>query len=103
MWTIGVGEPIATCPAAATCRAAGRHRHLTTTERVLACWFMVTGCIHFVIEGWVVAKADFYQDASGNYLSDTCQSVGRSVGWKGLPGSRSANAVRALHCSASAF
>ena len=39
----------------------------------MACWFMVTGLIHFVIEGWVVAKADFYKDASGNYLSDTCE------------------------------
>lgn len=26
-----------------------------------------------MIEGWVVAKADFYTDASGNYLSDTCE------------------------------
>lgn len=38
----------------------------------MACWFMVSGIIHLVIEGWVVAKADFYKDASGNYLSDTC-------------------------------
>lgn len=38
----------------------------------MACWFMVTGLIHFVVEGWVVYKADFYQDKSGNYLSDTC-------------------------------
>lgn len=52
---------------------AARHKHLATTERVIACWFMVTGLIHFVIEGWVVAKADFYKDASGNYLSDTCE------------------------------
>lgn len=56
---------------------AARHKHLTTTERVIACWFMVTGLIHFVIEGWVVAKADFYKDASGNYLSDTCGWPGR--------------------------
>lgn len=33
---------------------------------------MITGLIHFVIEGWVVIKADFYKDASGSYLSDTC-------------------------------
>ena len=51
---------------------AARHKHLSTVERVIACWFMVTGLIHFVIEGWVVAKADFYKDTSGNYLSDTC-------------------------------
>lgn len=36
---------------------------------------MVTGLIHLVIEGWVVAKADFYKDASGNYLSDTCEML----------------------------
>ena len=52
---------------------AGRHKQLTTQERVLAGWFKVTGAIHLVIEGWVVAKADFFQDASGNYLSDTCE------------------------------
>ena len=58
---------------------AARHKHLATTERVIACWFMVTGLIHFVIEGWVVAKADFYKDASGNYLSDTCARGGEGA------------------------
>ncbi|KAL4858676.1 3-beta-hydroxysteroid-Delta(8) [Chlorella vulgaris] len=57
---------------------AGRHKHLSTAERVLACWFMVTGAIHFVIEGWVVAKADFYKDASGNYLSDTWKEYSKA-------------------------
>ena len=64
--------PRATSPALPQ---AGRHKQLTTQERVLAGWFMVTGAIHFVIEGWVVAKADFFKDASGNYLSDTCAST----------------------------
>lgn len=53
--------------------AAARHPKLTNVERLLACWFMITGLIHFVIEGWVVVKADFFKDASGNYLSDTCR------------------------------
>ncbi|KAL4858675.1 3-beta-hydroxysteroid-Delta(8) [Chlorella vulgaris] len=61
-----------------TWKLSGRHKHLSTAERVLACWFMVTGAIHFVIEGWVVAKADFYKDASGNYLSDTWKEYSKA-------------------------
>jgi hypothetical protein len=30
---------------------AGRFKQLAKGERLLACWFMVTGVIHFVIEG----------------------------------------------------
>lgn len=63
---------------ALTWRFSARHKHLATTERVIACWFMVTGLIHFVIEGWVVAKADFYKDASGNYLSDTWKEYSKA-------------------------
>ena len=55
-------------------RAAGTYKHLTTTERVVASWLVTTGLIHFVIEGYVVARASFYTDASGNYLSDACES-----------------------------
>ncbi len=46
----------------------------------MACWFTISGIIHFVIEGWVVTKADFFKDASGNYLSDTCEKPGRRPG-----------------------
>lgn len=63
---------------AATWKLSGRHTHLSGKERIMACWFMVTGVIHFVIEGWVVAKADFYQDKSGNYLSDTWKEYSKA-------------------------
>ncbi len=90
---------------------AGSKKHLTTGDRIVACWFTITGMIHLVIEGeapcairhwdpcranlrhgapqvwqqhgglrawslcpagWVVVKADFYKDASGHLLSETC-------------------------------
>lgn len=49
---------------------AGTRRHLSPGDKVVASWFMVTGLIHFVIEGWVVYKADFYKDTTGNLLSE---------------------------------
>jgi len=39
---------------------------------------MVTGLIHFIIEGWVVIVADFYTDTSGNYLSDTWKEYSKA-------------------------
>jgi cholestenol Delta-isomerase len=30
---------------------SGRIKQLSTLERVLSCWFAITGVIHFVIEG----------------------------------------------------
>ncbi|PSC69778.1 sterol 8,7-isomerase [Micractinium conductrix] len=63
---------------ASTWRLSGRHKHLRRSERLMACWFMVTGLIHFVVEGWVVYKADFYQDKSGNYLSDTWKEYSKA-------------------------
>ncbi|GAB4815589.1 hypothetical protein N2152v2_002635 [Parachlorella kessleri] len=37
---------------------AGTRRHLSPGDKVVASWFMVTGLIHFVIEGKEYAKAD---------------------------------------------
>ena len=31
--------------------SAGKYNKLTTLERIISCWFMMTGAIHFVIEG----------------------------------------------------
>ncbi|KAL4445423.1 hypothetical protein ABPG77_011248 [Micractinium sp. CCAP 211/92] len=63
---------------AATWWLSGRYSHLTRGERVMACWFTISGIIHFVIEGWVVTKADFFKDASGNYLSDTWKEYSKA-------------------------
>jgi hypothetical protein len=29
----------------------GKYKRLSLQERIISCWFMVTGVIHFVIEG----------------------------------------------------
>lgn len=47
---------------------SGRQRHLQTVDRVIFCWFALTGVIHFVVEGAVVAFADFYKSKSSNIL-----------------------------------
>lgn len=39
-------------------------------ERGIACWFVVTGIIHFVIEGFVVVTPDYFKDTSGNILAE---------------------------------
>lgn len=57
---------------------AAKYKYLTATERALSCWLMTTGVIHFVIEGWVVVKADFFRDQSGNYLSDTWKEYSKA-------------------------
>lgn len=51
-------------------KLSGNHKHLATKERLLVCWFMCTGLIHFVVEGYVVVNSKFYQDRSGNILSE---------------------------------
>ena len=45
---------------------------------MIACWLATTGVIHFVIEGWVVVKADFFQDTSSNYLSATWKEYAKA-------------------------
>lgn len=72
---------------------SGRFKQLSTTERVVSCWFAVTGVIHFVIEGkkseirplsttvntqtcgagYVVVYSEYYKNTAGNYLSDACR------------------------------
>lgn len=32
-------------------RYTGRQRHLHTVDRIIFCWFALTGVIHFVVEG----------------------------------------------------
>ncbi|KAG2431278.1 hypothetical protein HYH02_013409 [Chlamydomonas schloesseri] len=48
----------------------GRFKYLSAVERLWAGWWMVTGIIHFVIEGTVVANANFYKDTTGNILNE---------------------------------
>ncbi|GIL71379.1 hypothetical protein Vretimale_2742 [Volvox reticuliferus] len=48
----------------------GRYKYLTTTERLLAGWWMCTGIIHFIIEGNVVVNSKYYQDNTGNILNE---------------------------------
>jgi hypothetical protein len=52
----------------------GKHSHLATKERLLVCWFLCTGLIHLVVEGWVVAVPGFFRDTSKNILSEICES-----------------------------
>eukprot|EP00887_Chlorella_sp_A99_P001896 scaffold18.g1896.t1 len=61
-----------------TWKLSGRRKHLATTERLIAAWLATTGVIHFVIEGWVVVKADFWKDASNNYLSQTWKEYSKA-------------------------
>ncbi len=37
--------------ASRACGPAGTQRHLHTVDRVIFCWFAMTGVIHFVVEG----------------------------------------------------
>ncbi|GIL46155.1 hypothetical protein Vafri_3201 [Volvox africanus] len=48
----------------------GRYKYLTTTERLLAGWWMCTGIIHFIIEGNVVVNNKYYQDSTGHILNE---------------------------------
>lgn len=66
------------CVSGLTWVLSGKHKHLTTTERLIASWLATTGVIHFVIEGWVVVKADFHQDTSHNYLSQTWKEYSKA-------------------------
>ena len=79
-------------------RNTGRQRHLHTVDRVVFCWFALTGVIHFVVEGntnplgslmqllqchisksvaafagAVVTFADFYKSESSNILFEICE------------------------------
>ena len=40
----------------------------------MAGWFVATGIIHSVIEGYVVLHKEFYTDRSGNVLAEICMS-----------------------------
>lgn len=47
---------------------SGSYRHLQLVDRIVFCWFALTGIIHFVVEGTVVLFADFYQSNTSNIL-----------------------------------
>ncbi|KAI8106253.1 hypothetical protein M9435_000799 [Picochlorum sp. BPE23] len=49
---------------------SGGGRNISTVERVISCWLMVTAAIHMVIEGYVVVTPDYYQHPADNYLSE---------------------------------
>lgn len=51
-------------------RLSGQFKHLAAKERLLVCWFLCTGLIHFLIEGAVVLDADFFRDKSRNIFSE---------------------------------
>lgn len=55
---------------AATWLWTGTKKYLNLKERLLCCWFVCTGLIHFVVEGAVVANSKFYEDTSGNILNE---------------------------------
>lgn len=38
-------------------------------------WFVVSGLIHFVVEGTFAVWTDYYKDASGNFLADMCKDL----------------------------
>ena len=50
--------------------SGGSQKRVSTKERVLACWLMVTAAIHMIIEGYVVVTPDYYQHPADNYLSE---------------------------------
>lgn len=70
---------------------AGKHKGISTTEKTLVCWFIVTGLIHFVIEGavggayrrhylislsgYVVVTPTFFKDTTGCLLAEICTST----------------------------
>ncbi|KAL3147959.1 hypothetical protein ABBQ38_014254 [Trebouxia sp. C0009 RCD-2024] len=64
-----------------TAQFTGRQRHFHTVDRILFCWFALTGVIHFVVEGAVVTFADFYKSESSNILfeiwKEYCQADSR--------------------------
>ncbi|CAL8461742.1 g1273 [Coccomyxa elongata] len=47
---------------------SGKSKHLSFGERLVLSWFVLTGIIHFVVEGAVVLRSDFYKSTSGNIL-----------------------------------
>jgi len=65
--------PLCTPWALLTAARTGNHKHLVTKERLLVCWFLCTGLIHFIVEGAVVLDSRFYKDTSKNILSEICE------------------------------
>jgi hypothetical protein len=82
--------------------AGGSSNRIANTERVMACWLMISGAIHMIIEGafsfalgwwalsdgswwffktylclicagYVVLTPDYFQHTADNYLSEACE------------------------------
>ncbi|KAL2929698.1 putative 3-beta-hydroxysteroid-Delta(8) Delta(7)-isomerase [Bienertia sinuspersici] len=42
----------------------------TKLERLLICWFTITGLIHIIVEGYFAFTPDFFKDKTGFYLAE---------------------------------
>ena len=52
-----------------------RCHHLSSSDRWLFVWFVVSGLIHLVIEGTFAAWTEYYKDTTGNFLAEICTSI----------------------------
>ncbi|XP_021741792.1 probable 3-beta-hydroxysteroid-Delta(8),Delta(7)-isomerase [Chenopodium quinoa] len=49
----------------------------TKLERLLICWFTITGLIHMVVEGYFAFSPDFYKDKNGFFLAEIWKEYSR--------------------------
>lgn len=48
----------------------GLFSKLTKMEKLLICWWTITGLIHIIVEGYFVFSPEFYKDKNGCYLAE---------------------------------
>ncbi|CAM6090029.1 unnamed protein product [Calypogeia fissa] len=57
-------------------KVSGTRKYLTTLERLLVCWWLCTGLIHMVLEGYFVFTPDFYKLGYSNFLAEVWKEYG---------------------------
>ncbi|KAL3695692.1 hypothetical protein R1sor_009768 [Riccia sorocarpa] len=55
----------------------GRFKTLRKVDRVLVCWWLFTGLIHFFLEGYFVFTPDFYKLNPTNYFAEVWKEYGK--------------------------
>lgn len=54
---------------------SGRFKYLSTVERTLACWWLYTGLVHMVLEGYFVFTPDFFRKT--NFFAEAWKEYGK--------------------------
>ena len=56
-----------------------RCKHLSKGGRWLLVWFVVSGLIHFVVEGTFAVWTDYYKDTKGYFLADMWKEYSKAI------------------------